>query len=67
MSCAKKQIEDIIFAGQRCIAHNFHGASIIDENGKEIPITEPMVQSACNKLVRVSEFYQRLSKCLNRS
>ena len=29
--------------------HDFHGAAIIDENGKEIPITEEMVQDACQE------------------
>ena len=29
---------------------DFHGAAIIDENGQEIPITEEMVQKACEKL-----------------
>ncbi len=26
---------------------DFHGAAIIDENGREIPITENMVKQAC--------------------
>jgi len=29
---------------------DFHGAAIIDENGREIPITEAMVQKACKQL-----------------
>ncbi len=29
---------------------DFHGAAIIDENGREIPITEEMVQQACAEL-----------------
>ncbi|MGB2287999.1 MAG: PA1571 family protein [Porticoccaceae bacterium] len=29
---------------------NFNGAAIIDENGNEIPITEEMVQNACDSL-----------------
>jgi len=29
---------------------NFNGAAIIDENGAEIPITEDMVQRACEHL-----------------
>ena len=29
---------------------NFNGAAIIDEHGKEIPITEEMVQTACDEL-----------------
>ena len=29
-----------------------HGAAVIDENGTETPITEQMIQTACNKLIR---------------
>ena len=29
---------------------DFHGAAIIDENGREIPITENMVKQACEKI-----------------
>ena len=29
---------------------DFHGAAIIDASGREIPITEEMVQQACDKL-----------------
>ncbi|MDG1165530.1 MAG: hypothetical protein P8P26_07325 [Porticoccaceae bacterium] len=29
---------------------NFNGAAIIDEQGAEIPITEDMVQNACDEL-----------------
>lgn len=29
---------------------DFHGAALIDENGEEIPITEEMIQNACDKL-----------------
>jgi len=29
---------------------DFHGAAIIDENGKEVPITEDMVKDACEKM-----------------
>ncbi|MEQ3635547.1 PA1571 family protein [Alcanivorax sp.] len=28
----------------------FHGAAIIDEQGREIPITEAMIQRACEHL-----------------
>jgi len=28
----------------------FHGAAIIDEDGREIPITEDMIQRACEHL-----------------
>ena len=30
---------------------HFNGATIIDENGNEVPITEEMVQQACNDLL----------------
>jgi hypothetical protein len=29
---------------------DFHGAAIIDKDGKEVPITEEMVQRACSEL-----------------
>lgn len=29
---------------------DFHGAAIIDEKGREIPITEEMIQQACDEL-----------------
>ena len=29
---------------------SFNGAAIINEQGKEIPITEEMVQTACDEL-----------------
>jgi hypothetical protein len=29
---------------------DFHGAAIIDEHGREIPITESMIQKACQAL-----------------
>lgn len=29
---------------------DFHGAAVIDENGREIPITEEMIQKACEEL-----------------
>ena len=28
----------------------FNGAAIIDEHGNEVPITEEMIQAACNEL-----------------
>lgn len=33
----------------------FHGASIIDSSGREIPITEAMVQDSLHKLIRAWE------------
>lgn len=35
---------------------DFHGAAIIDGHGREIPITEDMVQDACNKLEKTWHF-----------
>ena len=35
---------------QRPAEPDFNGAAIIDENGVEIPITEEMVQTACDEL-----------------
>lgn len=35
---------------QRQPEPDFHGAAIIDEQGREIPITEAMVQRACRQL-----------------
>jgi len=32
------------------VAPDFHGAAIIDDQGVEVPITEDMVQTACNEL-----------------
>lgn len=29
---------------------DFHGAAVIDEKGREIPITEEMIQKACEEL-----------------
>lgn len=31
-------------------SYGFNGAAIIDENGKETPITEAMIQKACKEL-----------------
>ena len=32
-------------------AINFNGAAILDQQGREVPITEEMVQGACHELV----------------
>ncbi|MDB4322045.1 hypothetical protein N9975_00350 [bacterium] len=32
------------------VAADFNGAAIIDEQGVEVPITEDMVQTACDEL-----------------
>ncbi|WP_455209641.1 PA1571 family protein [Kaarinaea lacus] len=38
---------------------DFHGASIINEQGKEIPITEAMVQQACKTYIQQWEIAQK--------
>jgi hypothetical protein len=38
-----------------CPVPNFHGASIITAQGKEIPITEKMVRQACNQYIKAWE------------
>ena len=58
---------DHAYNGQACLSPNFHGAHIIDKDGREIAITETMIQDSCNKLIRVSEFYQRLSSSLKKN
>lgn len=30
---------------------NFNGAAILDDAGREVPITENMIQTACDQLV----------------
>jgi len=34
---------------------NFHGAAIIDEQGREVPITEAMIQQAFQRLEKSSQ------------
>ena len=34
----------------------FHGAALIDEQGREIPITEAMIQEACRRLEQAWHF-----------
>jgi len=34
---------------------DFNGAALIDENGNEIPITEEMIQNACEELDSTDE------------
>jgi len=40
---------------------DFHGASIINEHGEEIPITESMVQQACKIFIKQWEMAQKSS------
>ena len=44
---------------QKEIDHDFHGAAIIDEQGKEVPITEDMVKRACDELDKSSVYPER--------
>ena len=39
--------------------HDFHGAAIINEQGKEVPITEDMVKRACEKLDKSSVYPEK--------
>lgn len=47
---AVQQINELV-----CPVPDFHGASIVTEEGNEIPITEKMVRSACNKFIEMWE------------
>lgn len=38
---------------------DFHGASIINEQGEEVPITEAMVQQACQIYIKQWEVAQK--------
>ena len=38
---------------------DFHGACVIDENGVEIPITEQMIQKACQEFDELWESAHR--------
>lgn len=41
--------------GNHCRVPDLHGASIIDAKGREIPITESMIQRACQDFIQVWE------------
>jgi hypothetical protein len=43
-------------------APDFHGASIINEHGEEIPITETMVRQACKIYIQQWEIAQQTAK-----
>ena len=34
----------------------FHGAALLDEQGREVPITEEMIVQACNELMALCQF-----------
>ncbi len=34
----------------------FHGAALLDENGRETPITEEMIVQACDELLKHWQF-----------
>ena len=46
---------------------NFNGAAIIDEAGKEIPITEEMVRAACEHLEKAWQFPSNTTKTARRT
>lgn len=41
---------------------DFHGAAIIDANGREVPITEDMIREACEKLANAWTFPVRTAR-----
>ena len=41
---------------------DFHGAAIIDANGREVPITEDMIREACEKLAEAWTFPVRTAR-----
>lgn len=41
---------------------DFHGAAIIDANGREVPITEEMIREACDKLAEAWTFPVRTAR-----
>lgn len=41
---------------------DFHGASIIDQNGRETPITEEMLENAFNALIKAWERSRQTAK-----
>lgn len=41
--------------GSHCHVPDLHGASIIDASGREIPITESMIQRTCQELIKAWE------------
>jgi hypothetical protein len=43
---------------ENAAALDFHGASVINERGEETPITEIMVQAACNAFIQQWEVSQ---------
>lgn len=41
------------------MADCFHGAALLDDNGREIPITEEMIRLACEQLEKQWHFPTR--------
>lgn len=37
----------------------FHTAALLDEQGREIPITEEMIMQACDELMKLWQFPQQ--------
>ena len=40
----------------RNVGNPFHGAALLDEQGREIPITEEMIMRACDELMKLCQF-----------
>lgn len=38
------------------LGNPFHGAALLDEQGREIPITEEMIMHACDELMKLCQF-----------
>ena len=47
-------IKDVPYNIEQPVSNStdFHGATIIDDCGRETPITEAMVRNACNQLIQ---------------
>lgn len=48
-------------------AETLHASALLDANGREIPITETMIQRACLALAELSSPYPRMSGTTTRS
>jgi hypothetical protein len=56
---SKKPFNQSHLAATQIAPPDMHGASIIDAQGREIPITEIMIQRACRELIMAWEEAQR--------
>lgn len=51
--------ENLMYAVPHSIlmqSNPFHGAALLDEQGREVPITEEMIVQACNELMALCQF-----------